>query len=194
MSYFARFEAIDGQLFRFDTRIYLDGCPTNGKGRCVAAIVGKNPGSATASTLDTLVPLELNGDKMLPTVRNRFINGYRLADKAIPRNAFIRVWNLFYLCDPDLTSACNRMNHYQTMPPCETEKIAVPVLWFGWGGDDSRLNAFKQRFLQKRAAKTFFYDHHQAKVVNSKPGQQSFAKHTQGMPAQPVEEYLASVV
>ena len=86
MEYLARFEEIEGKLFRFDTRIYLNDYNSDNDGKCVGAIIGKNPGSAIPSKLNELVPLELNGDKMLPTVRNRFVDGYKLAKKEIPLN------------------------------------------------------------------------------------------------------------
>ena len=97
MDYLARFEKVDGELCRFDTRIYLNGYDISKDSNCIGAIVGKNPGSAIPRVLNELVPLELNGDNMLPTVRNRFIDGYRLAKKQIPTNSFVRVWNLFYI-------------------------------------------------------------------------------------------------
>lgn len=51
----------------------------------------KNPGAAVPVELDRLVMLDLNGDKMLPTFGNRFVDGYALANKAIPPNAYVRV-------------------------------------------------------------------------------------------------------
>jgi hypothetical protein len=194
MDYFARFENINGNLFRFDTRIYLNDYDTSKSSMCVGAIVGKNPGSAIPKVLNELAPLELDGDRMLPTVRNRFIDGYKLAQKNIPINSFVRVWNLFYTCDPDLDSACYKASSFKSLPICTTENESVPIFWYGWGGNDQRLNSFKERFMTKEWPHTFFYDHTESRVSKAKPTINSFAKHTQGMPSKPVNEHLASVV
>ena len=194
MEYLAKFEEIDGELFRFDTRIYLNGYDTTKNSNCIGAIVGKNPGSAIPKTLNELVPLELNGDKMLPTVRNRFIDAYKLAEKQIPANSFVRVWNLFYICDPDLDSACQKSINFKELPICKTESEGAPIVWYGWGGHDQRLNLFKERFINKKWPRQFFYDHSESRIITQQPTIRSFAKHTQGMPSKPVNEYLASVI
>lgn len=194
MEYLARFEEIDGVLFRFDTRIYLHGYDPEKNSNCVGAIVGKNPGSAIPNALNELVPLELNGDKMLPTVRNRFIDGYKLANKEISLNSFVRVWNLFYICDPDLDSACQKAASYKELPICITENDGAPIVWYGWGGNDQRLNLFKERFIAKAWPQQFFYDHNNSCVNTHPPTIESFAKHTQGMPSKPVNEHLANVL
>jgi hypothetical protein len=194
MEYLARFEEIDGELFRFDTRLYLSGYDSSKKSKCVGAIVGKNPGSAIPNTLNELVSLELNSDKMLPTVRNRFIDAYKLAEKQIPINSFVRVWNLFYICDPDLDSACQKASSYKKLPTCSTESEGVSIVWYGWGGHDQRLNLFKERFIAKEWPHQFFYDHRQSRVKEKQPTIKSFAKHTQGMPSKPVNEHLANII
>jgi len=194
MKYLARFEKIDGELFRFDTRIYLNGYEPSKNSNCVGAIVGKNPGSAIPKTFNELVPLELNGDKMLPTVRNRFIDGYNLAKKQIPMNSFVRVWNLFYICDPDLDLACHKASSYKNLPVCSTETKGTPIIWYGWGGHDQRLNLFKERFIAKEWQHQFFYNHNESRINTQPPTIRSFAKHTQGMPSKPVNEHLANVV
>ena len=91
MTYFARFESVADHIFRFDTRIYLGKHNADEDGECVGAIVGKNPGSAKPTQLGVLAPLKLDGDKMLPSVRNRFIAAYQNAGKPIPNNVFIQV-------------------------------------------------------------------------------------------------------
>ena len=194
MVYLARFEEIDGELFRFDTRIYLNGYDATKPSKFIGAIVGKNPGSATPAELGKFVPLELKNDKMLPTVRNRFLDAHKLARKQIPENSFVRVWNLFYLCDPDLESACNKARKFQELPTCRSENEEAPIVWYGWGCCDERLNQFKERFLSRSHPQQFFYDHDRSRVNNQKPTIKSFAKHTQGMPSKPVNEYLANII
>lgn len=103
---FAKFIRVHTATFRLDTRIYLHDNPTTtGRGNCIAAIIGKNPGSATSPVFDKWGCLSLSGDKMLPSVWNRFVAAFHRADIEIPKNAYVRVWNLFYLCDKDPTAA-----------------------------------------------------------------------------------------
>ncbi len=194
MEYLARFEEINGVLFRFDTRIYLNDFDSSKASNCIGAIVGKNPGSAIPKTLNTLVQLELNGDKMLPTVRNRFLDGYKLANKEIPLNSFVRVWNLFYICDPDLESACQTASNFDNLINCNTENEGAPIVWYGWGGYDQRLNSFKERFITKARQHQFYYDHNNSDIETKAPTVKSFAKHTQGMPSKPVNEHLSRII
>ena len=64
MSFYARFEKYDDCLLRFDTRVYLNGTPQPQKdGKCVAAVIGKNPGSAKPSNGSEWQALDLDGDK-----------------------------------------------------------------------------------------------------------------------------------
>jgi len=106
MPYFANFRIHEGHQFRLDTRIYLRQSdePSN-HDRCVAAVIGKNPGSANPTELNCLTPLSLDGDKLLPNVRNRFLNAYERSETEVPPGAFIRVWNLVYLCNQNLKDA-----------------------------------------------------------------------------------------
>jgi len=192
--YLAKFEEIRGSLFRFDTRIYINGYDSRVVSNCVGAIVAKNPGSAIPTSLNELVPLELNGDKMLPTVRKRFIDGYQLAGKHLRPNSFIRVWNLFYICDPDLNSACKKAACYQELPTCKSEHDETPLVWYGWGGYDPSLNDYKERFIKRSWPSEFFYDHKSTCIKTHAPTLTSHARHTQGMPSKPVGEHLACIL
>lgn len=192
MYYFAQFEKIDGQIFRFDTRVYLQPYQEEHGSTCVGAIVAKNPGSAIYRELGGWAPLELNGDRMLPTVRKRFINVYQKAGKEIPENSFIRVWNLFYLCNPDLGKACCAISNFNIIPECPSERDDVKIIWYAWGNNDKFLNKFKTRFLNKTNDRGFFYNQRTKMVSDCSPSETDFAKHPQGMPSEPVEHYLKS--
>lgn len=193
MSYCARFEEFDGRLFRFDTRIYLEAHIPNEPDICVGAIVGKNPGSAKPTQLGVMAELDLDGDKMLPSVRNRFVAAYQKSGVHIPVNAFVQVWNLFYLCNPNLSAACSAIDSFANPPICSSERLAPRVVWFAWGGSDSRLNPFKERFLSC-GHPSFYYNHQVGEVERRVPLAEDFAKHPQGMPATPIVNHLASLV
>jgi hypothetical protein len=196
MSYYARFVTVYDAEFRLDTRIYLeDGFHSEESGVCVAAIVGKNPGSACSTKFDRWERLTLAGDKMLPGVRNRFIEGYRLSGKQIPQNAFIRVWNLFYLCNEELDLAvASHSKIASNAPTCPSEKIVPKIIWFAWGGFATSLNPFKARFQNLTIKNVFYFDNHSGKIVTRIPSQMDFAKHPQGLSKKPIVEHLASVL
>lgn len=194
MSFYAHFESVAGNTFRFDTRIYLGEHNIEEDGECVGAIVGKNPGSATSSQLGVWTQLQLNGDKMLPSVRNRFVDAYQKAGKSTPDNAFVQVWNLFYLCDPELDAACLAINDLTNPPVCPSESKKPKVIWFAWGGSDHLLNPFKKRFLSQTHFGGFYYCNKSKSVVAHPPSDDDFAKHPQGMPALPVVNYLANAL
>ena len=194
MEYVAKFEYIDGILCRFDTRIYLNSHIGDSDSVCVGAIIGKNPGSAKPITTGELSRLELSGDRMLPFVGNRFAEAFTIANKQPPKNAFIRVWNLFYVCNKNLYEAANISLQMTNQPICESELEITPFTWFGWGPSSSFLNPFKDRFLSRRLQRAFYYDHASATVIGQAPTECSAAKHTQGMPKVPIEQYLSTVV
>ncbi len=132
--------------------------------------------------------------QIISTITTEIANTYKLANKEIPLNAFVRVWNLFYICDPDLSSACNKAGSFSKLPICGTENDGAPIVWYGWGGYDERLNLFKKRFVSRAWPRQFYYDHESSQVIARPPTIRSFAKHTQGMPSKPVNEYLANVL
>jgi hypothetical protein len=195
MCYFARFVHVHESEFRFDTRVYLcRGARKEQAGECVAAIVAKNPGSACSTIHGEWGPLELANDKMLPSVRLRFIEAYRLSGKTIPENAFVRVWNLFYLCDNDLRSAIRAISRFNSPPPCPSERSVPDIVWFAWGQSDTRLNPFKARFQSLPLSHAFFYDKNLGRVVAAIPATTDFAKHPQGLRTEPIVEHLATIL
>lgn len=193
MSYYARFEFIDGHFFRFDTRIYLDSQDhPDPDGKCVAAVVGKNPGSAYARSIGVWDRLDLRQDKLLPSVRHRFLAAYRDASKRVPDGAYVRVWNLFYLCDAKLNGACKKLKNCPNARQCGSERWEVPpILWAVWGGPDSRLNTLKGRFSVRNGQHAFFFCKHMSTIVERLAESGDFARHTQGLPAEAIVAHLS---
>jgi len=190
--YFALFTNVDGELFRLDTRIYLNEFDQPSQNdACVAAVVAKNPGSAAPKSLGILARLQLGNDKMLPTVRNHFIAAYKKAGKAIPQGAFVRVWNLFYLCCVDLREAIHR--HSRSTAPlfCQSERFCPSLVWFVWGGSDRTLDPMKLRFASLPAAHSCFYDWINRVMKQGVPRPSDFAKHPQGLARSEVVPFLA---
>jgi hypothetical protein len=198
MTYYANFTEVDNERFRLDTRIYLEETPETPNiesGVCIAAVVGKNPGSARPRRLDEWALLDLGNDKMLPNVRNRFRSGYELAGKTIPHGAFVRVWNLFYLCNADLDAAVESINRVGSKAPtCASEASRHQIVWFIWGSFDARINRFKARFQKANIGRPFFFDNLSKAIIERVPAESEFARHTQGMRVRAIDEYLASIL
>ena len=181
--FWAKFKNISGDIFRLDTRIYLhETSNPRDTDECVGAVVGKNPGSAKPSAItDHLQPISLDGDKLLPTVRNVVLKAYAQAGREAPRNSYIQVFNLFYLCDPDLGEAIKAFKSNSGAGYCESEGRMVPWVWYVWGGNFEELNVFKGRFSSLKANNHFFYDNAVGELAFRPPEPTDFAKHTQGL-------------
>jgi hypothetical protein len=191
--YFARFEQHNGSTFRFDTRIYLreSDCPGSGD-TCVAAIIGKNPGSAAAVTFGSLAALSLGADNLLPTVKRYFTKAYADTNKPLPAGVFVRVWNLFYFCCPRLTHAIEKGQADPHAPICNSESDVPPIVWFAWGGSHPYLDSLKSRFRTKLIQTPFFFDKPAGCVATRIPAPADFARHTQGMKESPIVQFLAN--
>jgi hypothetical protein len=191
--YYAHFSNVNGELFRLDTRIYLNNCDQpSPDDTCVAAVVGKNPGSAVPRRLGSLARLDLNKDNMLPRVRNDFIAAYEKAGKQIPKGAFIRVWNLFYLCGEDLGVAIRSYRQIKTPLFCPSEKNHPSLVWFVWGGSHRILDLMKVRFAGLAVSHPCFYDWVNRVMKEGVPRTCDFAKHPQGLLRSEVAPFLAA--
>lgn len=194
-NFWARFEEIDGSKYRYDTRVYIK--PVDGiqdDDICLGAVVGKNPGSAKGKVSVDLKEINLDGDKLLPSVRNIFIKSYKSANIELPSRAYIQVLNLFYLCEADLNLAIDEAKEKTINGICQTEKKVFPFVWFMWGGDDKFLNNYKNRFLSIKAAQYFYYNNHEDKITKDIPTDKSSAKHTQGLTHNLVIPHISSIL
>ncbi|MDM4014640.1 hypothetical protein [Roseiconus lacunae] len=188
--------------FRFDTRIYLQEtvCPSDCD-RAVAAIIGKNPGSAIPTEADCLARLNLddpNHGRLPRTVRRCFLSAYERAGISPRAGDFIQSWNLFYLTDPDLKAAklsIEEMERYHTLPTCSSEQTMPPIVWFAWGRPEKeKLAKYATRFLQHGIQNPFYFCMSSKRIIANVPALQDGAKHTQGLLVEPVVSHLASVL
>jgi hypothetical protein len=198
MSYYARFwDDNAGRRFRFDTRIYLCSgeTPHEHGGECVGAVVANNPGSARPWREDDIGKwARIKGDSTLGVVRSCFIDAYALAGRPIPQNAFIQMWNLFYLRNSNIKEACRQVA--ANSESCPTESIRSPkVIWYAWGKDDedpdiARLvNKMKVRFASQDRANGFYFGHknrsgddsESALILEGAPSESDFVKHPRGL-------------
>lgn len=197
--YWAKFEENQGNVFRIDTRIYLkDIDAISDSDYCLGAIVGKNPGSAKANNLLTnkLQPIDLDGDKLLPTVRNIMMKSYEENNIPIINNAYIQVLNLFYLCDENLNRAIEKIKNIDEFMHIEddSENKSFPFVWYVWGGYNKKLSSFKERFFNLDTKNNFFYDHENKIIKNFVPLDADFAKHTQGLKHDFVIPYISKIL
>jgi hypothetical protein len=126
--FWAEFAESGKDVFRFDTRIYIDPVSDiEDKDCCIGAVIGKNPGSAKSAAVGNgIQPIELDGDKLLPSVRNIVLKSYGEAGIQPPQRAYIQVLNLFYLCNPDLGQAVSALKKNQNAANCPTENLFFP--------------------------------------------------------------------
>lgn len=192
MAYFARFSIFGGELFRFDTRIYLRGGSPEIASKCVGAVVGANPGSARPRVMDQQHELDHRNDKLLPYVRNRFNAAFDLAGVNPPAGAYVQVLNVFYLCDADMGSAIDKLRSMRDAPICISETKRFPLVWYAWGAESMTLAPFKERFLDRRDERTLYMKRDRKSFGSTPPGPMDFAKHPRCMPSAPIEHEISS--
>lgn len=210
--YWARFESRtigdERYLFRFDTRIYLqdvDECKDTDP--IIGAVVGKNPGSARPfdSESNSLHPIELGRDQMLPRIEKILQRAIRDSASRIPRRGFIQVLNLFYICNQELKEAKRLLRYLDHVVTCLSERSKFPWLWYAWGRpkkDFSRRHKeLTRRFNGIRATHRFFLEQQPLSADSSKdklwkisPRVDDCAKHTQGMRDKLVVRYISELL
>lgn len=195
-TYWAKFEFINQDLFRLDTRVYLSPVDSiQAEDTCVGAIVGKNPGSAQPHiTTSCIQPIKLSGDRCLPTVRHIVLKAYTLAGLPLPRRGFIQVLNLFYLCNPNLRRALSAIKAHGDVKCCPAESRTFPWVWYIWGGSSKALNTYKLRFAHIDTSHHFYYDKLNECIVDKAALPNDFAKHTQGLKHKFVVPYIAGLL
>ena len=183
-NYWAIFKEFDGHTYRYDTRIYLEKiqCPT-ADDFCIGAIIGKNPGSAKPASRKNLdlQEIDLDGDKLLPTLRSIMIKAHIESKIPIKSGSFVQVLNLVYLCDKDLSQAIWKTQALLEQPIRDCESKCFPFVWYVWGGSNKDLNDYKHSFENIRTEKHFFFDNTQKRVIEGKPSIDNNARHTQGL-------------
>ena len=196
-NFWARFQKVENDIFRYDTRIYLTEIRIpHETDTCIGAIVGKNPGSAKAKDLSqsALQEIYLDGDKLLPSVRNIVLKSYSNAGKQITDGEYIQVLNLFYLCDPDLTNAIKSIRKYHSPMHCDSESKVFQWVWYVWGGEDENLTDFKIRFSKVNTTRHFYFGGDSKSIINNMPGARDKARHTQGLTHELVIPYIGRIL
>jgi hypothetical protein len=77
-----------------------------------------------------------------------------MANKALPKNSYIQVLNLFYICDKELSVALNKIEKYPQIV-CDKERKPFPFLWYVWGTENKGLNVYKPRLYNVTAENIF---------------------------------------
>jgi hypothetical protein len=197
--YWAQFERKEGEMFRFNTRIYLQPIvkpsPTD---VCIGAFIGKNPGSAqpTNPKVSILQRIQPGNDKMLPTIKNIMNKAYTAARKNIIPNGYIQVLNLFYLCDPLLNQARRRIQKFLPNHPIDcSENNNFNFVFYTWGGPYGRINGYKNRFIQNiRTNNHIWFDYNANKTKTTKPSETDFVKHIQGLPHDNIMPQIVAII
>lgn len=196
-NYWAKFKKVANDVFRYDTRVYLN--PINSPGEddiCIGAIVGKNPGSAAATCLDktNLQNINLDGDNLLPNIKSIFLKAYGKSNMPIDENAYIQVLNLMYICDKDLDQAIKKIEGHKNPTICLSEEKDFPFVWYVWGNEKGKLNSYKKRFGELNTDIHFFLNTETKEVISRIPTEKEPARHPQGMKHDLVTPYISEIL
>ena len=126
-------------------------------------------------------------------MRNRFLAAYERSGSQVPHGAYIRVWNLLYICNPNLRAAIAAFNTVRKPLICDSERTVPRNVWFACGPPNPQLRPFTSRFIERDVECPFYYDIDTMRLVTSKPTQTSKVKHTQGL-AEPIEKHVSRLV
>lgn len=195
--FWAKFKKRDLNNFRYDTRIYLNKIShPESTDNCIGAIVGKNPGSANPidKNNSSIQEIRLDGDKLLPTVKNIIRKSYIRAGVEIPNRGYIQVLNLFYLCNPILKEAIFEREELSDLNFCLSENKNFPWVWYLWGGDNYSLNNFKKRFKIIKADTHFFFNQKTKEIKKGVPSTKDFARHTQGLKHSLIVPFISELI
>ncbi len=190
--YWAKFEKVGNDTFRFDTRAYLVDQidKPRDSDKCIGAIVGKNPGSAKKKNISDKGLQKINlsknrppskrwqkinlcGDNLLPTVRSIVKKAYDEAKIDVLPRCYIQILNLFYLRDSNLDNAIKAMKKHHEPKKYASEEYEFPWVWYVWGKENKCLSKYKKRFYQNKSNSKihFFFDQKDEKMKN--PPEQS---------------------
>jgi hypothetical protein len=180
MGYYALFIDRDGRRFRFDTRIYLCDCEDHkqedGKGICLGAFVGLNPGSAEPwKESDVGTWNRICEDGTLRLIRRCFLEA---GGREMSPCAFVQVWNLFYLCDPESKKAIRDARKLGPPRTCPREgPLPLKMVWYGWGSSVPWLENRTKYFVDIGPEKGVYYESKDGSPKIGKPGTGSYAGH-----------------
>ena len=143
----------------------------------------------------TFSPLKLTDTNVHAWVS--ITKAYRTAGKPVMPNSYVRVLNLFYLCDPDLNQARRRMREFPNHPnPIDcAENNTFPFVFYAWGGPNDGLNCYKDRFINTlRTNNYIWFDYRANKIKKTQPFRTDFVKHIQGLPHKNIMSELAVIL
>jgi hypothetical protein len=195
--YWAQFVKHGEDLFRLDTRIYLAEVAECRPGdQLVGAVVAKNPGSARPRDVNStgLHPITLKNDKLIPTVRSFVRKAYQAAGVEFPVRGYVQVLNLFYLCDKDYKAAIRKIARIADAPIDPSEQEEFPWIMYLWGDSHRSKAPHIIRFRDIASDHHFYLDQNLQMIVEGVPGNDSFARHTQGMDLDLVIAHLATLI
>ena len=194
--YWAQFEPVGEKLFRFDTRVYLSDVVTcRDCDPVIGAIVAKNPGSSRPSDPSSriLQEVSLNGGQLLPAIHSVVSKAFARAGQHWPERGYVQVFNLFYLCDKQLSRAWRAASQIKRRA-CLKESLSIPWLWYAWGRMGSELPDLSERFKAVAATDRFYFDHKLKEIRTGHPTETAFPKHTQGLQREPVIAHIAGLI
>lgn len=130
----------------------------------------------------------------MPNIKSILDKGYQRAKKPNPKNSYVQMLNLFYICDRNLNQAIKKIGVHPNPIICGTEAKNFPFLWYVWGGDNKKLNFYKSRILNIKSDKHFYLDTNTNKVISVAPRLSDSARHTQGMKHNLIVPFISTIL
>jgi hypothetical protein len=189
--YWACFKNENGNIFRFDTRIYFQPIDKpSDKDKCICAVIGMNPGSAKPKNMKSneIQEIVIGKDKTLPNIKSIFFKAYGKTnfDGA---HKYIQVLNLFYLCNEKASvaksQAINNISKYLSESYiCPSEKNKFNFIFYAWGLTKG-IDEYKTRFIDKNNSLSDYYiwfDKEKGEIKTTLPNKNDNVKHPIGLP------------
>lgn len=149
--YYAKFKSTNGILTREMTRIYFNPVtPSEKDENCIGVVIAKNPGAAKPTELDIWTKLNLSNDKMLQFIYDAFNKAFTISNYELPNNAYIRILNLFPVCNVDVDTAYKdwqKIDTTITNENADSNLRASRFIYIGWG-NEPYLDKFRTNWIE----------------------------------------------
>jgi hypothetical protein len=189
--YWACFKNKNGNIFRFDTRIYFQPIDKpSDKDKCIGAVIGMNPGSAKPKNIksDEIQEIVIGNDKTLPNIKSIFSKA-SIETNLDVKHKYIQILNLFYLCNENADVAKNQardniVKYLSEQYICPSEKNKFNFIFYAWGLAEG-IDEYKTRFIDKNnpfSSHYLWFDKEKEKVMTTLPNKNDKVKHPIGLP------------
>jgi hypothetical protein len=163
--YYAKFRKRENVLTRELTRIYFKPVdPVESDNECIGVVIAKNPGAAIYKQLNVWTEINLDNDNMLPILFNTFNETISKINYQPPKNAYIRILNLFPVCNVDVDIAYKdllKISDNIIIEDAESDLKVSRFIFIAWG-NEPYLDPFRTKWieiLKPYSEKSFYFSY-----------------------------------